>query len=411
MPTLDQARDHILRQYGDDIGKRREELITPALVLDIDAAQRNIDHMANELKQMGKATIRPHYKTHKSPDLARRQLQAGAGGLSMATVWEAAVLAAAGMDDLFVVNTVSHPAKLRTLAELARNHRILVAVDETANAAAHSAAAVAAGSTLGIMVEVDTGMDRCGVDTARDCVALARRVTDLPGLRFEGITGYEGHCSLTPDSDLRHERQREAMTFFTGVADLLESNGVPCKIRSAGGIATWKWTAAFPGLTEIQAGTYVVMDNFHGQMVPGFEHSLTIQATVISRQSGKVIVDAGNKSVADPADVTIVGHDLEVVRFDEEHGIFAAPGGSSLRVGDSVALVPGYSPSTVNWYDAYHVVRDDVVVDIWPIIPRGPGHHGLADGRRARPRRAPRLGPCQDPIRRSILRVERMVSP
>ena len=377
MTELDQAKDHVLRQYADDIGKRREELITPALVLDIDAAQRNIDHMATELKRMGKATIRPHYKTHKSPDLARRQVQAGAGGLSTATVWEAAVLAAAGMDDLFVVNTVAHPAKLQRLAELARDHRILVAVDEAANAAAHSAAAVTAGATLGIMVEVDTGMDRCGVDTAWECLALARQVNDLPGLRFEGITGYEGHCSLTPDSDLRHERQRAAMTFFTGVADLLESNGIPCTIRSAGGIATWKWTAAYPGLTEIQAGTYVVMDNFHGRMVPGFEHSLTIQATVISRQSGKVIVDAGNKSVADPADVTIAGHDLEVFRFDEEHGIFSAPEGSALVVGDAVALVPGYSPSTVNWYDAYHVVHDGVVTDIWPIIPRGPGHHGL----------------------------------
>ena len=114
-------------------------------------------------------------------------------------------------------------------------------------------------------------------------------------------------------------------------------------------------------MTEIQAGTYVVMDNFHGQMVPGFEHSLTIQATVISRQSGKVIVDAGNKSVADPADVTMVGHDHKVFRFDEEHGIFDAAGGSPLRVGDPVALVPGYSPSTVNWYDAYHVVHEDIV--------------------------------------------------
>jgi D-serine deaminase-like pyridoxal phosphate-dependent protein len=374
---LPEAYERARQEYGEAIGQRREELVTPALVLDIDAAQRNIDHMAGELRQLGKATIRPHYKTHKSPDLARRQLKAGAGGLSMATVWEACVLAAAGMDDLFVVNTVAHPAKLRTLAELARDHRILVAVDEAANAAAQSAAAVAAGSTLGIMVEVDTGMNRCGVDNARECLALARRVSDLPGLRFEGITGYEGHCSMTPDSDLRHERQREAMTFFTGVADLLEANGIPCKIRSAGGIATWKWTAAYPGLTEIQAGTYVVMDNFHGRMVPGFEHSLTIQATVISRQSGKVIVDAGNKSVADPADVTIAGHDLAVFRFDEEHGIFAAPQGSSLRVGDTVALVPGYSPGTVNWYDAYHVVRDEVVADIWPIIPRGPGHHGL----------------------------------
>src|SRR5215469_12594389 len=146
-----EAYERARREYWEAIGRRRDELVTPALVLDVDAAQRNIDRMAGELRQLGKATIRPHYKTHKSPDLARRQLRAGAGGLSMATVWEAAVLAAAGMDDLFVVNTVAHPAKLRTLAELARDHRILVAVDEAANAAAHSAAAVAAGSTLGIM--------------------------------------------------------------------------------------------------------------------------------------------------------------------------------------------------------------------------------------------------------------------
>ncbi|HUL26873.1 MAG TPA: alanine racemase [Streptosporangiaceae bacterium] len=378
-PILQEAGERARREYGAAVGQRRDELITPALVLDIDAAQRNIDHMASELRRMGVATIRPHYKTHKSPDLARRQLQAGAGGLSMATVWEAAVLAGAGMDDLFVVNTVAHPAKIAMLAGLARDHRILVAVDEAPNAAAHSAAAVRAGSALGIMVEVDTGMDRCGTDTAQDALALARQVTELPGLRLEGITGYEGHCSLTIDNELRHERQQEAMKFFTGVAGLLEAEGIGCPIRSAGGIATWNWTAAYPGVTEIQAGTYVVMDNYHGQMVPGFEHSLTIQATVISRQSGKVIVDAGNKSVAAPADVTMVGHDeLTVFRFDEEHGIFSAPEGSPLAVGDSVALVPGYSPTTVNWYDVYHVVQDGVVTDIWPIIPRGPGHHGLA---------------------------------
>jgi len=374
---LQESYDQVRRDYGAAIGRRRAELVTPALVLDIEAAQRNIDHMASELKQIGAAVIRPHYKAHKNPDIARRQVAAGAGGLSMATVWEAVVLAAAGFDDLFVVNTVAHPAKLRVLAELAREHRILVAVDEAGNAAALSAAAAQAGSTLGIMIEVDTGMDRCGVDSAADCLTLARQVTGLPGLRLDGITGYEGHCSLTPDNDLRHDRQREAMAFFINVAGMLEADGIACPIRSAGGIATWNWTAAFPGITEIQAGTYVVMDNFHGVMVPGFEHSLTIQATVISRQSGKVIVDAGNKSVADPADVTIIGHDLAVSRFDEEHGIFDAPGGSPLRVGDPVALVPGYSPSTVNWYDAYHVVQDGVVVDIWPVIPRGPGSHGL----------------------------------
>lgn len=378
MPNLlDDARDRVHRLYGGDIGKRREELTTPALVLDIDAAQRNIDHMASALAALGNATIRPHYKTHKSPELARRQLAAGAAGLSTATVWEAAVLASAGLDDLFVVNTVSHPAKMALLAELARDHRILVAVDEAPNAAALSAAAARAGSTLGVMVEVDTGMDRCGVDTADMAVSLAKQVTELPGLTFEGITGYEGHCSLTIDDALREERQRAAMSFFTGVAAALEASGIACPIRSAGGIATWQWTAAYPGITEIQAGTYVIMDNYHGQMVPGFEHSLTVQATVISRQSGKVIVDAGNKSIADPANVTIVGHPHPSFRFDEEHGIFAAPSGSALSVGDSVALVPGYSPTTVNWYDAYHVIRDDIVIDVWPVIPRGPGHQGL----------------------------------
>ncbi|HXZ72220.1 MAG TPA: alanine racemase [Streptosporangiaceae bacterium] len=377
-PILAAARERVRQQNGGAVGRPREELITPALVLDIDAAQRNIDRMASGLRQLGSATIRPHYKAHKSPDLAWRQVQAGAGGLSMATVWEAVVLADAGLDDLFVVNTVSHPAKIAVLARLAADHRVLVAVDEAQNAAALSAAAMAAGSTLGILVEVDTGMDRCGTDTAEQTLVLARQVMDLPGLRFEGLTGYEGHCSLTVDNALRHERQRAAMTFFTGVAGLLEADGIRCPIRSAGGIATWRWTAGFPGVTEIQAGTYVVMDNYHDHMAPGFEHSLTVQASVISRPGGRVIVDAGSKSVADPANVTVVGHGgLEVVRFDEEHGVFAAPGGSALAVGDSVALVPGYSPSTVNFYDAYHVVRDGTVTDIWPVIPRGPGHHGL----------------------------------
>ena len=323
------------------------------------------------------------------------------------------------MDDLFVVNTVAHPAKIAMLAELARDHRILVAVDEASNAAAHSAAAVEAGSTLGIMVEVDTGMDRCGVDTAQDALALARQVMDLPGLRIEGITGYEGHCSLTIDSELRHERQREAMKFFTGVADLLEANGIPCPIRSAGGIATWNWTAGYPGITEIQAGTYVVMDNYHGQMVPGFEHSLTIQASVISRQSGKVIVDTGNKSVAAPTDVTMVGHDHHglPVRRGARHLLrsrrLAAgggrPGGARARVlaehRELVRRVPRSPGRRRRRHLADHPAR--------PRPPRpGPPRRRLAvatpvsqQPRNSRPGPLPRSG-C-----RSILRVERMVSP
>jgi D-serine deaminase-like pyridoxal phosphate-dependent protein len=377
--TIRATYERVRREYGSAIGSHRRELVTPALVLDLPAAKRNIAMMAATISGLP-AEIRPHIKVHKSPELSRLQVEAGAIGLSVATVWEAVVLARSGLDHLFVVNTVAGATKIRTVAELARDADVMVAVDDAANARDLSAAASAAGSELGIMIEVDTGMDRCGVDTPEEALALARVLVGLPGLRLHGVTGYEGHCSLTLERELRHTREKAAMGLLIEVAELLERSGIPCPIRSAGGTATWDWTAAYPGVTEIQAGTYVVMDNFHGRMVGGFEHSLTVQATVISRPPDRIIVDAGSKSMGAGDLASIVGHPAPSFRFDEEHGVFAAPGGSTLKVGDAVALVPGYSPSTVNWYDAFHVVEDDVVVDIWPVIPRGPGHHGLVAG-------------------------------
>jgi D-serine deaminase-like pyridoxal phosphate-dependent protein len=375
---IDATTERVRAACAAEIGVGRSEIVTPALVLDIDAAQRNIDRMAARIAELP-AGIRPHIKVHKSPELARRQMDAGALGLCTATVWEAVVMQAAGIDDLFVANTVAGPAKLRALAELAGRASVRVAVDDAANAAAVAAAARAAGTTIGVLIEVDTGMDRCGVDSPQQAVTLARHIMTLDGIRFDGLTGYEGHCSLTPEPDLRHQRQRQAMDFFVGVADAIAGVGIPVAVLSAGGTGTWEWTAAEERLTEVQAGTYVVMDMFHGHMSPGFEHSLTVQTTVISVPAGRVIVDAGNKSMGAGALCTIVGHPMAALRFDEEHGIFTQPeGGTSLKVGDSIALVPGYSPGTVNWYDAYHVVRDGVVVDIWPVVPRGPGHHGLA---------------------------------
>jgi D-serine deaminase-like pyridoxal phosphate-dependent protein len=362
--------------YGAAIGRRREDLVTPALVLDIDAAQRNIDLMAARLRDLP-AGIRPHIKVHKSPELAQRQMAAGALGLSMATVWEALVMHEAGIDDLFVVNTVAGREKIRALVELAGSAKVRVAVDELDNAHEHSRAAVEAGSTLGVMIEVDTGMDRAGVDGPAEAVELARHLVELPGLRFDGLTGYEGHCSLTPEADLRLRKQQQAMDYFVRVADAIEAAGIPVTVLSAGGTGTWEWTASNPRITEIQAGTYCVIDNFHGHMAPDFENSLTVQATVISRPPDRVVVDAGNKSMGAGALASIVGYPHASFRFDEEHGIFAAPEGSSLKVGDSVSLIPGYSPGTVNWYDAYYVLRDEVVTDIWPVIPRGPGHNGL----------------------------------
>jgi D-serine deaminase-like pyridoxal phosphate-dependent protein len=282
-----------------------------------------------------------------------------------------------GLNSIFVVNTIAGREKLAALAEIARDAEVMVAVDDARNAADIAAAAKVAGSTVGVLIEVDTGMDRAGVDSPEQAAALARQIAGLDGLRLLGVTGYEGHCSLTPERELRSQRQKVAMSMLVQAADRIIETGLPCPIVSAGGTATWDWTAADPRITEIQAGSYAVMDNFHAPMAGDFEKALTVVATVISRPPDRVIVDAGNKSLGAPALTTILGHDLPGLRFDEEHGLFVATPDYPLHVGDVVELIPGYAPGTVNWYDAFHVVENDLVVDIWPVIPRGPGHGGL----------------------------------
>lgn len=374
--VIQETRDRVKRAYGSAIGRNARDLITPALVLDLPAARRNIAKMADRLKTMP-AKLRPHIKVHKSPELARMQVDAGAIGISTATVWEAIVMVRSGLDSIFVVNTVAGRHKLVALAAIARDAEVMVAVDNAQNVADIADAAKAAGSTIGVLIEVDTGMDRAGVDTARQAVELARRITRLEGVKLLGVTGYEGHCSLTPDRDLRAQKQQAAMHMLIDAAETIRAAGFSVPIVSAGGTATWDWTANARGVTEIQAGSYAVMDNFHSPMAGDFEKALTVFATVISRPPDRVIVDAGNKSLGAPALTTMRGHDLSAMRFDEEHGIFVADARYPLKVGDVVELVPGYAPGTVNWYDAYYVVDGDRVVDVWPVIPRGPGHGGL----------------------------------
>lgn len=373
---LEETRERVRIAYGSTIGRHRRELVTPALILDLPSARRNILKMAERMREMS-AELRPHVKVHKSPELAHMQVDAGAIGISTATVWEAIVMVGSGLDGVFVVNTVAGREKLGALATLARDADVMVAVDNFENVTEHAAAARAAGSTLGVLVELDTGMDRAGVDSTDEALALATRIAELDGVRLLGLSGYEGHCSLTPERELRHERERAAMSFLVETAEALRAAGLACPIVSAGGTATWDWTASFPGVTESQAGSYVVMDNFHGAMVGDFEHALTVLATVISHRPDRVIVDVGSKSMGAAALSTIVGHDVAPFRFDEEHGIFEAGEETGLQVGGVVELIPGYAPATVNWYDAYHVVDDDHVVDVWPVIPRGPGHGGL----------------------------------
>lgn len=378
MSLLASTREAVLQAYGGAIGQPAAALTTPALLLDLPAARRNIARMAEGLAAISPSvSLRPHVKTHKSPDLARLQAAAGARGFSTATVWEAMVLAESGLDDLFVVNTVEGAGKIACLANLARKRRVLVAVDNLENAQRLSRAAVAAGATLRVLIEIDTGMRRCGLADPERAASLAAQLSDLSGLEFVGVTGYEGHCSLEDDVEVRAVKQRLAMDIFLSAVAAIEARGLPCPIVSAGGTRTWWLTAATSGITEIQAGTYLLMDRFHSGIQGGFEPALRILATVISRSADRFVVDAGSKAIADADQAAVDGPALPNLGFDEEHGRFGLLPGFDVVPGETVQLFPGYVPSTINLYEAYHVIEDGQVVDIWPIVPRGPGHHGL----------------------------------
>ncbi len=371
-------RDGLRAAYRGAIGRKRDALVTPALILDLDAARRNIAAMAARMSAMP-AKLRPHVKVQKSPELAKLQIQAGAIGVCTATVWEAIVMSRAGMEDVLIANEVCGREKIRALADTARSARLTVAVDDPANAADLSEAALAARTKLEVLIEVDVGMGRGGVRSPEEAVALARRMSGLPGLRLRGVQGYEGHCMHERDRAARAQKARAAMDYLCEVVDLLGAQGFACEVVSAGGTGTYDITGMNPRVTEIQAGSYVFMDNFHAGLVTGFENALTVLGTVVIRHGDTVVLDAGRKSIGiDFVQPTLVEYPFYAARyFAEEHALFDVDERCKLRLGDTAELIPGYAPTTVNLYDVYHVVEDGVVVDIWPIAPRGPGHGGI----------------------------------
>jgi D-serine deaminase-like pyridoxal phosphate-dependent protein len=382
-PLIAEAHERVRDMYGSAIGASKYDVVTPALVVDRNILRANLEYMQSRLPGLH-ARLRGHVKNHKSPHIARMQLEYGAFGLCAATVWEAIVMVRAGADDVLIANQLVTPQKRRAAALLARDANVIVNVDDIGDAEALSEAAVAAGTTIGVLVEVDTGMHRSGVDSPEEGLAVAKRVQQLPGLCMDGISGYEGHCSMEMDTEARHAKQAAAMKYFVEVADMLEANGVPCPILSAAGTATAFWTGSDPRITELQLGSYAAMDDFHFLMEPTFKKATSAVVTVISRRKDRVVLNLGKKTfgAADvgniPAYPRIVGFEhLRPYRFDEEHAIYDADPSCQLKVGDVVGFHLGYTPFAVNYFDAYHVIENDRVVDIWPIMPRGPLHGGL----------------------------------
>lgn len=362
----------VVESHRSAIGRTRQELTTPALVLGVEILRRNIAAMAEWTKTHAK--IRPHTKVHKCPEIARMQLEAGAIGLTTATVWEAAAMAQAGFDNILIANEVAGEEKLSLLASVAWGRNVLVGVDHPDGTKALSAAAERAGSQIGVLVEIDIGLRRGGVRNNEDALRVAQAVSSLPGLTLRGAMGYEGWVVMEPDREVRAQKAAQAIGRLAAAVEKLEQGGFPIEIVSAGGTNTHDMTGTHPRVTELQAGSYTLMDAAYAPLSPKFQPALTIVASVMSRHGTNAVLDCGTKVVAiDLALPVPKDARIKVREVHEEHTLLDIPADHPLRFGDRVEMTVGYCGGTVNLHDAYHVVEGDRVVDIWPIVARGDG--------------------------------------
>jgi len=350
------------------------EIDTPALLLDKPKLERNIKRMA-EFAAGGQAQLRPHAKTHKCVEIAKLQLDAGAVGITCAKVGEAEALADGGIPDILIANEIVGPLKIARLVKLARRCRVTVAVDDADNVRQLSEAAVAAGVTLGCYVEVNVGMDRCGVEPGEPATQLARLVEAAQGLSFDGLQAYEGHLQNVMPFAEREARAKLDMRKALSASQHIEAGGLKVGQISGCGTGTHTITGRLPWMTELQCGSYATMDAQYAAVGGAtYENALTVLATVISRPApDKAIVDAGLKAITPEfGPPTVLVRGAEWVDFSEEHGVVTLAGpAQELRVGDKIALVPRHGCTTVNLYDHYQVIEDGAFAGTWKVAARG----------------------------------------
>jgi D-serine deaminase-like pyridoxal phosphate-dependent protein len=341
------------------------QLPSPALVVDLDAFEANVATADKLLAGTG-TRLRPHVKTHRTPGLALRQLGGVADGVTCATLGEAEVMADAGIGEVFIANEVVAPDKLARLAALARRANVTVAVDEAAVAQALGAAATRAGSVVDVLVDVDIGLGRCGVATPADAAALARVVAATRRLRLAGIMGYEGRVTR-----VGAERAAALGRYYGLLAETraaVEGAGFEVGTVSSAGTSTIREAAADPTITEVQAGTYALMEAGLEDLELPFGHAVSVLATVISRSPAQVVLDAGRKSLAcDYGFPVLLADGGEVADVNEEHTIVAWPDGRPPPIGARLALRPGHVRLTFNLHPRVWLARGGEVVEDLPV--------------------------------------------
>ncbi len=354
------------------IGRHKNEIETPALLLHIDAVERNIDKMASFFTDKT-CKPRPHIKTHKLPAIARKQVEAGAIGLTCATLTEAETFAAAGFKDILIANEIIERTKLARLAQLAASCNLMIAVDDFENALEISRAAKCRGSMPGLLLDINVGLNRCGVQPGAPALQIARHIAELDSVVFRGIMGYEGSfLDCLPEN--REQLCRESNALLVETGELLRNSGVPVEIISAGGVHTYEITGTYPGITDVQVGSYATMDGRNESLGLPFELAITVLTTIVSRpEKTRAITDAGMKALSVDAGMPMTcATGISLLKLNEEHGhLLVDESAGSVRTGDKIEIVPWHGCTTIPLFDRYHFIRNDHVEAIVPFNP----HH------------------------------------
>jgi D-serine deaminase-like pyridoxal phosphate-dependent protein len=343
-------------------------LSTPALVVDLDAFDRNVAAMTALLRGTGK-TVRPHVKTHRTPELAKRQLVEGAAGVTCATVGEAEAMVAAGIDDVLIANEVVDPAKLIRIVDLARRAAVMVAADNPEPVEALSRLAAAGRVIVGILIDVDTNLHRCGVGSVQEALDLARKIDGAPGLRLAGLMGYEGRVRLATDD--RSGTIARAYATLGEFRHALLKAGFPVDVVSAAGTSTLQEAIADPAITEIQAGVYALMEPQLLDLGLPFTCAASVRGTVISRHPDRVVVDVGRRAAGMEYGPPIpIGFEAEHVAVSDEH-LTVTMAGAIPKLGSTLDFIPGQIRTTFNLHDHVWVSRSGRLVECWPVSARG----------------------------------------
>jgi D-serine deaminase-like pyridoxal phosphate-dependent protein len=357
------------------VGLPKADLDTPALLVDLDTMEANIARMAAACREHG-IGWRPHTKGQKIPAIAHKLLAAGAIGVTCAKLAEAEVMAAAGIGDILIANQIVGDQKIVRLVNLLRHADVVVAVDSDENVTALDAAARAKGVRLRVVIEVNMGNDRAGVEPGEPAAALARQIAGRPGLHFSGVMGWEGHATDIADQAEKERAVAAAVKLLVLSADACRSAGLPVDIVSCGGTGTYRFTVAQPGVTEIQAGGGIFSDvRYRTKFLVDHPYALTLLTTVTSRPNPhRIICDAGKKAMSsDAAEPSPLGVGVvKSVSLSAEHArIELSEASTRPHVGDRVEFVVGYGDTTVHLHDELYGIRDGKVEVVWPILGRG----------------------------------------